>query len=61
MNLKKAIKKLMVPALGLTLLFPTVAGAAETKPYRKHTGSGFKSDTRPASIRAFCSCSYIYD
>ena len=31
MNLKKAFKKLMVPALGLTLLFPTVAGAAEAE------------------------------
>ncbi|MDP4552223.1 copper amine oxidase [Alkalihalobacillus macyae] len=32
MKLKRAFKKLMVPALGLTLLFPSVAGAADAEP-----------------------------
>lgn len=32
MKFNKAFKKLMVPALGLTLLFPSVAGAADAEP-----------------------------
>lgn len=43
MNMKKAFKKLMVPALGLTLLFPTVAGAAAAEPTAKTPASDLRA------------------